>query len=147
MAVAGSECSGTNQYLEGHHLIERLLELSKTHSTAVFQSCPTIVWELWWIFLAGDVWLPFFPCLWDNVGDGHFSVAGCSWPPCFLSGRDSLAAERQFSLLSALELKSFVSGRSPGASLTVWQLLLKGDKHFVNKQGAWGMAPADRGHY
>lgn len=147
--VAGSECSGTSQYLKGDPLAEGLFELSKIHSTDVFQSCPAIVWEQGWIFLAGDVWLPFFPSLsLDNVGDGHFSVAGhASWPPCFLSERDSLAAERQFSLPSALESKSFVSGRSPGASLAVWQLLLKGDKHFVNKQGAWGMAAADRGHY
>lgn len=62
-------------------------------------------------------------------------------------GRFMLGREVMLSLLSAPELESFVSGGSPGASLAVWQLLLKGDKHFVNKQGAWGTAPADRGRY
>lgn len=51
-------------------------------------------------------------------GCGRWALLNCK---AFLAstlpvGGDSLAARRRLSLLSALELKSFVSGRSPGAS-------------------------------
>lgn len=58
----------------------------------------------------------------------------------FISSREAILS----ALCSGIEVVCL--GRSPGAWLAVWQLLLKGDKHFVNKQGAWGMALADRGH-